>query len=115
MENEKTGKIDQLTNDGESYYSFRANIDYNYTNEHLHNDTLLKTGNVLWSPNGDYFLAFRTDARKLKENWIINSIAEYRPSLTTYKQRNPGDKFPKDEIWIYNIQAEMFIKTNLKR
>ncbi|NJO88994.1 MAG: hypothetical protein HC831_08570 [Chloroflexia bacterium] len=60
-------------------------------------------------------MAFRSDAREIPDNWTINSIESPRPALITYKQRNPGDAFPKDEIWIYNKQEKSFIKTNLKK
>ncbi len=115
LKNNKSNETKQLSSDGETYYSFKANIDYNYTNENLDCDTLTKQANISWSPNNSFFLAFRSDARKIPDSWIINSIASPRPSLTTYKQRNPGDSFPKDEIWIYDTKKKSFTKTNLKK
>lgn len=112
IKNNVTSEVRQLSKDAEPYYSFRANIDYNYTNELMHNDTLEKQANIQWSPNNEYFLAFRSDARKIQDNWITNSVAESRPTLTTYKQRNPGDEFPKDEIWLYFIENLMNFEIN---
>jgi dipeptidyl-peptidase 4 len=111
----ESGKSIQLSNDGEIYYSYRANIDYNYTNEQQFNDSLPGPANTSWSPDSSYFIASRTDAREIKNNWVINSLTKPRPSLTTYKQRNPGDKFPNDEIWIYNMENDNFSQLNLRK
>ncbi|NJO88993.1 MAG: hypothetical protein HC831_08565 [Chloroflexia bacterium] len=58
LRNYKSNSITQLSYDGETYYSFKANIDYNYTNENLDCDTLIKQADVLWSPNSNYFWLF---------------------------------------------------------
>jgi dipeptidyl aminopeptidase/acylaminoacyl peptidase len=115
IRNNISNETKQLSFDGETYFSFKSSIDYNYTNENLDCDTLTKQANITWSPNNSFFLAFRSDARKIPDSWTINSIALPRPSLTTYKQRNPGDTFPKDEIWVYDTKKKSFTKTNLKK
>ncbi|UCG28376.1 MAG: DPP IV N-terminal domain-containing protein [Bacteroidales bacterium] len=108
-------KTMQLSNDGETFYSFKANVDYNFTNELLINDSLPQSPNISWSPNSDFFVAFRTDARILQDNWVINSISEPRPTITTYKQRNPGEPSAKNEVWIYNVSDREFVLVNLKK
>ncbi len=115
LKSENSGKSKQLSHDGDTYYSFRANIDYNYTNQHFYDDTIARPANVTWSPDSSYFVAFRTDARNLRDNWVINSIASPRPQLSTYKQRNPGDDYPIDELWIYKPDENSFINANLKK
>ncbi|MBT3207034.1 MAG: prolyl oligopeptidase family serine peptidase [Bacteroidetes bacterium] len=111
----ENGKLSQISNDGETFYSFKANIDYNYTNELYNKDTLPLAPNISWSPNSEFFIALRTDVRDSKDNWVINSISEPRPVLTTFKQRNPGDAFPLDEVWVYNVSNKSFHEINLKR
>ena len=110
----RKGNISQITYDGEVFHDYKEN-DYYFTNELNREDTSIHTSNISWSPNSDFFIAFRTDARMLKDNWVINSITEPRTSLTTYKQRNPGDPKSKDEIWVYNIVNNEFFQADLKR
>ncbi len=105
----------QLSFDGEKFYSFNGNIDYLYTNELNNEDTLIQPPSITWSKKSEYFVAFRKDSRELEDNWVINSITEPRPSLITFKQRNPKEKKSKDEIWIYNIENNMFFKADLKK
>ncbi len=34
----------------------------------------------------------RDDSRQVKDLWVINSIADPRPTLETYKYHMPGEK-----------------------
>ena len=45
-----------------------------------------------WSPDSKHFIVGITDERKVKELWVINSMASPRPTLETYKYEMPGDK-----------------------
>jgi dipeptidyl-peptidase-4 len=47
---------------------------------------------ILWSPDSKYFVVDVTDNRRVKDLWVINSIAEPRPTLETYKYWMPGEK-----------------------
>ena len=47
---------------------------------------------VMWSEDSKHFAMVKTDNRKVKDLWVINSIAEPRPTLETYKYWMPGEK-----------------------
>ena len=44
-----------------------------------------------WSPDSKHFLTVVTDNRHVKSLWVINSLAEPRPTLETYKYQMPGE------------------------
>jgi dipeptidyl aminopeptidase/acylaminoacyl peptidase len=46
----------------------------------------------MWSEDSKHFAMVKTDNRKVKDLWVINSIAEPRPTLETYKYWMPGEK-----------------------
>ena len=51
-----------------------------------------RTGaNVTWSKDSKKFAITREDQRKVKPLWVINSLANPRPTLETYKYAMPGD------------------------
>ncbi len=111
----ENGKNKQISFDGEKFFCFKANIDYNFTNEKFNKDTCSQPPNISWSPDSEYFIAMRTDARMLKDHWVINSISDPRPEITYYKQRHPGEPFPVDELWIYHVASDTFFQVNLRR
>ncbi|HMW67766.1 MAG TPA: DPP IV N-terminal domain-containing protein, partial [Chitinophagaceae bacterium] len=58
---------------------------------------------VLWSPDSKHFILKRTDERKVKDLWVINSAAEPRPTLESYKYWMPGETTaPIDEIYLFD-------------
>lgn len=59
---------------------------------------------ALWSPDSKYFALRRVDNRKVKNLWVINSVANPRPTLETYKYWMPGEKeSPIDHLYIFDI------------
>ncbi|MBR3912597.1 MAG: DPP IV N-terminal domain-containing protein, partial [Alistipes sp.] len=73
----------QITTDGVK--------DFGYGQPHylLNTDTLLngkrRPAYGVWSPDSRYFATIVSDERHLKDLWVINPIAEPRPTLETYK------------------------------
>ena len=46
----------------------------------------------------------KSDQRKVKDLWVINSIAEPRPTLETYKYQMPGEKeAPEDHLILFDM------------
>lgn len=75
-----------------------------------------KAVGVLWSPDSKHFVLERTDERKVKDLWVINSIADPRPTLESYKYWMPGETdAPKDEMYVFDAATKKStkIKTNL--
>lgn len=59
---------------------------------------------ALWSPDSKYFALRRVDNRKVKNLWVINSVANPRPTLETYKYWMPGEKeSPIDHLYLFDI------------
>ena len=71
----------------------------------LNTDTLLngkrRGAYGVWSPDSRYFVTVVTDERPVKELWVINALAEPRPTLETYKYHMPGEKeAPVEHLYI---------------
>jgi len=70
---------------------------------------------ILWSPDSKHFILKRTDERKVKDLWVINSAAEPRPTLESYKYWMPGEtSSPRDEIYLFDAvtKKHTLIKAN---
>lgn len=103
----------QITTDGVK--------DFGYGQEYsmLNTDTLLngKRKGVwgVWSPDSKHFATVVTDERPVRELWVINSLAEPRPTLETYKYQMPGEKeAPEDHLYVFDMtdNSRREVKTN---
>jgi dipeptidyl-peptidase 4 len=94
----------KLTHDGMEDFSYGGGR--NETNvEKEKNKNKRKSAFVYWSPDGKHFTLLRTDNRKVKDLWVINNVAEPRPTLETYKYQMPGEKEnPIRHLYIFNIK-----------
>lgn len=103
-EDDSTIVENQLTTDGVENYSYGSSG--NETNvEKEKNKDKRKPAFIMWSPDGKYFAISRTDIRKVKDLWVINNIAEPRPTLETYKYQMPGEKdAPIRELYLFNFE-----------
>lgn len=113
MKNEDDSTIveTQLTKDGilnYSYYSEGNLSGSGQTNvDQERNAKRRRSVFVYWSPDGKYFTMNRVDNRKVKDLWVINSIAEPRPTLETYKYWMPGEKdAPVDHLYVFDVDAK---------
>ncbi len=58
----------------------------------------------LWSPDSRHFATLLSDDRKVKELWVINSVAEPRPTLETYKYQMPGEmEAPEEHLYLFDM------------
>ena len=73
----------QITKDGEKYYGFGAAAPGAKEKRVRVNGS--------WSPDSKSFSVERFDTRKVKELYLVNSLAQPRPELVTYKYEMPGD------------------------
>ncbi|RFM28826.1 S9 family peptidase [Deminuibacter soli] len=94
-----------LTTDGVENYAYGDNS--NETNvDREKNKNKRKPAYINWSPDSRHFAMVRTDQRRVKDLWVINSIAEPRPTLETYKYHMPGEKeAPEDELLLFDMEA----------
>ena len=92
----------QLTKDGMEGFGY--GIPYSM----LNTDTLCngKRRRVygVWSPDSRHFATTVSDDRAVKELWVINSMAQPRPTLETYKYQMPGEKeAPIDHLYLFDM------------
>lgn len=70
----------------------------------------------VWSPDSRYFVTEITDDRAVKPLWVINSVAEPRPTLETYKYQMPGEKeAPISHLYIFDMSDNSRKEINTSR
>ena len=68
-------------------------------------------GGVSWSQDNKMFSATRTDSRKVADLWVINALANPRPTLQTYKYGMPGEENqPQAELHVVDLEAKKALK-----
>ena len=97
---EKDSEPIQLTKDGEKDYSFGSRRDLEELQQQFggqlqltgqqSRETRVRAG-VTWSKDSKKFYVTRGDSRKVKDLWLVNNLADPRPTLMTYKYAMPGD------------------------
>jgi dipeptidyl-peptidase-4 len=114
---DETIKEEQLTTDGEEYYSYHGEIGRGETNvDKTKNKDKRKPARIIWSHDSKKFAMVRSDDRKVKDLWVINSIADPRPTLETYKYHMPGEKeAPQLEILIFDMDSKDKLKVKAER
>ena len=67
-----------------------------------------------WSHDSKKFVFQKSDARHIKDLWIINSTGKKRPTLETYKYHMPGEQeYYKSELLIFDIPTKSHVKVAL--
>ena len=99
-----------ITKDGIQNYSWHSESAYGgggETNVDVEkNKNKRKPVYGLWSEDSKHIAITKVDNRKVKDLWVINSIAEPRPTLETYKYWMPGEKeAPMDHLMIVDMNA----------
>ncbi len=96
----------QLTKDGVEFFEYGNS--QNETNiDKEKNKNKRKPAQILWSPDSKHFVKNRTDMRKVKDLWVINSVADPRPTLETYKYHMPGEKeAPLEYVHLFNMVSK---------
>lgn len=111
LKNEDDSSITEhaLTTDGVEYFSYHTSGiqgggETNVDKEK--NKNKRKPAAIFWSPDSKHFAIMHSDSRKVKDLWVINSLAEPRPTLETYKYTMPGEKdAPIDELVLFDMAA----------
>jgi len=107
----------KLTTDGVEYYAYGGGGMNNENNvEKIKNKNKRKPANISWAPDSKHFAMLRVDQRSVKELWVINSIAEPRPTLETYKYQMPGEKeAPIEHLLIFDVAAKTSKELDVKQ
>jgi len=91
----------QITTDGVEHYSFARRLNEQAkTNlkKDQKGDTKHKEGprvpaiQLQWAKDSSKFSGIRQDLRKVADLWVINSLANPRPKLETYRYAMPGEE-----------------------
>ena len=91
----------QLTFDGIRDYGYGYG---NYTgNTDTSKTKRTPVSMIAWSPDSRHFATMKYDMRGLKELWVINSVAQPRPTLETYKYQMPGEPGPQEELYVFDM------------
>ena len=107
-----------ITKDGEQNFSWHSESAYGgggETNVDVEkNKNKRKAVYAMWSEDGKHIAITKVDNRKVKELWVINSIADPRPTLETYKYWMPGEKeAPVDHLMIVDMAAYTYKEINV--
>lgn len=106
MKDEKDSTVveHRLTTDGERKFSYGyTTYDPYATDEEI--DKRSGTG-IVWSPDSKHFALVRSDNRKLKDMWVINSLAQPRPKLETYLYQMPGEEGSTARLYLFDFEAK---------
>jgi dipeptidyl-peptidase-4 len=113
-EDDSTVVEHQLTKDGVEFYAYGGYVENETNIDEVKNKKKRKPSSVIWSPDSKHFAIIRTDMRKVKDLWVINSIAEPRPTLETYKYQMPGEaENGRDELMLFDFAAKTGKKLNV--
>ncbi len=93
----------QLTTDGIEHFGYGQS--YSRLNTDKLCDGKRRKVYVAWSPDSRYFTTILSDSRQVKELWVINALANPRPTLETYKYQMPGEKeAPQYHLYLFDTQ-----------
>ena len=116
VKNEKDSTIveNQWTSDGVKNYSYGGSSRGENNESEIKNKDNRKSARVVWSHDSKKFVYQRSDTRMLKDLWVINSVAEKRPTLETYKYHMPGEQeYASSEILIFDVPSKEITKVAL--
>jgi dipeptidyl aminopeptidase/acylaminoacyl peptidase len=107
-----------ISKDGEQNFSWHSESAYGgggETNVDIEkNKNKRKAVYALWSEDSKHIAITKVDNRKVKDLWVINSIADPRPTLETYKYWMPGEKeAPIDHLMIVDMSAYTYKEINV--
>ena len=118
---DKNIKETQLTTDGEEYYAYSVHLRDESKKEYQdaekdRKDFRAPAVGVVWSRDSKRFALERSDERKVADLWVINSLAEPRPTLETYRYDMPGEtNVTQSEIYAFDIATRSHVKIKAER
>ncbi len=70
---------------------------------------------AFWSNDSRRFCVGRFDARAVGDLWLIDELAEPRPTLMTFKCAMPGEQIYQHELWAYDRISEALVRIDIER
>jgi dipeptidyl-peptidase-4 len=137
IKDKKEGEPIQLTKDGEKDYSFGSRQETEEQRQQFQQmqeqqqqqqggqqtqTSLTQTAekrvraNATWSKDSKRFYVTRSDSRKVKDLFLVNSLTEPRPSLLTYKYSMPGEvDVQQQELFAFDPEKKEVKKLPIDR
>ena len=109
---DKAIKEVQLTTDGEEHWSYARTLREEEKKElekeeKDRKDFRAPAIGLIWSKDSGKFAAVRQDQRKVGDLWVINSLANPRPTLETYRYAMPGEADqPQPELFVFDLASK---------
>jgi dipeptidyl-peptidase-4 len=106
----------QLTTDGEEHYSYARDINDEDKKQYQKDEKDRKDFRrpavmITWSKDSKRIALIRSDERKVADLWVINSLANPRPTLETYRYEMPGEENqPQPEILVFDLGTKAKVK-----
>ncbi len=113
---DKNIKEVQLTTDGEEHNSFGVEMNEDtkkifQAQEKDRKDYRVPAIRIEWSKDSHRFALVREDERKVSDLWVINALANPRPTLETYRYGMPGEENqPQPELIVFDVPSRTRIK-----
>jgi dipeptidyl-peptidase-4 len=73
------------------------------------------TSQVAWSPDSRSFALVREDWRSVEDLWLINPLANPRPTLETFKWPMPGECVEQYSLWVYRCAENDLVRVSADR
>jgi len=118
---DKAVKEEQLTTDGEEHYSYARDLNEEdkkelQKDEKDRKDFRRPAVMVIWSKDSKKIALIRSDERKVADLWVINSLANPRPTLETYRYEMPGEESqPQPEILVFELATKGKVKVKAEK
>ncbi len=106
----------QLTTDGEEHFSYARDLTEEdkkelQKDEKDRKDYRVPAGYIVWSKDSKKFACIREDERKVGDLWVINVLANPRPTLETYRYAMPGEENQaQPELLVFDIASKGKVK-----
>ncbi|MBE3130459.1 MAG: DPP IV N-terminal domain-containing protein, partial [Acidobacteria bacterium] len=106
----------QLTTDGEEHFSYARDLNDEdkkefQKNEKDRKDYRVQASTIVWSKDSKKFACVRDDERKVGDLWVINILANPRPTLETYRYAMPGEENQaQPELLVFDIAGKAKVK-----
>jgi dipeptidyl-peptidase-4 len=111
----------QLTTDGEEHYGYARTLNEEdkkelQKDEKDRKDFRAPAGMVVWSKDSKKIALVRSDERKVADLWVINALADPRPTLETYRYEMPGEENqPQPELLIFDLATKAKVKVKAEK
>jgi dipeptidyl-peptidase-4 len=72
--------------------------------------------NVVWSPDSKAFAVTRSDTRNVGQLFLVNNLANPRPTMMAYTYAMPGEEnVGQSELFVFNVGDTKLTPVNVKR